>query len=88
MKTSIKKVTTNIIVKNTVITGIVITSGIAAGLAVGIVLGKMLSTKAYAFNSPIDTGLEMDYDALMQRYNEDQNVDSYKPHAVANIAWL
>ncbi len=88
MKTSIQKVTTNVIVKNTVITGIVITSGIAAGLAVGIVLGKMLSTKAYDFNSPIDTGLEMDYDALMQRYNEDQNVDSYKPHEVANIAWL
>ncbi|MBO4855972.1 MAG: hypothetical protein J5511_01180 [Bacilli bacterium] len=88
MKTSVQKVISAIVIKNVVITGIVITSGISAGLAVGIVLGKMLSTKAYTFDAPIDTGLETDYTALMERYNSDPNVENFKPNEVANISWL
>lgn len=88
MKKERQKLPKSVIVKNTVITGIVVVTGIAGGLAVGIILGKMLSTRAYQFDAPIDTALEMDYDALMQRYSDDQNVDSYKPHEVANISWL
>ena len=88
MKIKGQKIPTSVIVKNTVITGIVVTSGIAGGLAVGIILGKMLSTKAYTFDAPLDTGLEADYEALMQRYNENQDVSNFKPNEVANISWL
>ena len=88
MKTSVQKVINAVIIKNVVITGIVISSGISAGLAVGIILGKMLSTKAYTFDAPINTGLETDYVALMERYQNDPNPDNFKPNDIANISWL
>ena len=88
MKKERTKLPKSVIIKNTVITGIVVTTGIAGGLAVGILLGKLLSTNAYTFDTPLDTTLEMDYDALMQRYSNDQNMNSYKPHEIANISWL
>ena len=88
MKTNREKLPKSVIIKNTVITGIVISSGIAGGLAAGIILGKMLSTKAYTFDAPIDTGLETDYTALMERYNADPNAANFKPSEIANISWL
>ena len=88
MKNKREKLPKGVIIKNTVITGIVVTSGIAGGLAVGIILGKMLSTKAYTFDAPIDTGLETDYIALMERYNNEPNADNFKPSEIANISWL
>ena len=88
MKNNRGKLPKGVIIKNTVITGIVVTSGIAGGLAVGIVLGKMLSTKAYTFDAPIDTGLETDYTALMERYNSDPTASNFKPSEIANISWL
>ena len=88
MKNNREKLPKGVIIKNTVITGIVITSGIAGGLAAGIILGKMLSTKAYTFDAPIDTGLETDYAALMERYNADPNAANFKPSEIANISWL
>ncbi len=88
MKTKGQKIPKSVIVKNSVITGIVVTSGIACGLAVGIILGKMLSNKPYSFDAPIDTGLEADFDDLMQRYNENQDISNFKPNEVANISWL
>ena len=87
MKKNREKLPKSVIIKNTVITGIVICSGIAGGLAVGIVLGKMLSTKAYTFDAPIDTGLETDYAALMERY-ENPEITDFKPSEIANISWL
>ena len=88
MKTSVQSIVRATVIKNVVITGIVITSGIAGGLAVGIILGKMLSTKAYVFDAPIDTGLEADYEGLMQRYNENSDIANFKPNEVVNISWL
>ena len=88
MKKNREKLPKGVIIKNTVITGIVVTSGIAGGLAVGIVLGKMLSTKAYTFDAPIDTGLETDYAALMERYNANPEATDFKPSEIANISWL
>ncbi len=88
MKKNREKLPKSIIIKNTVITGIVVTSGIAGGLAAGIILGKMLSTKAYTFDAPIDTGLETDFSALMERYNAEPNAANFKPSEIANISWL
>lgn len=88
MKKNREKLPKSVIIKNTVITGIVVTSGIAGGLAAGIILGKMLSTKAYTFDAPIDTGLETDFSALMERYNAEPNAANFKPSEIANISWL
>ena len=88
MKKNGEKLPRGVIIKNVVITGIVVTSGMAGGLAVGIILGKMFSETPYEFDAPIDTGLEADYEALMTRYNGDQNISNFKPHEVANISWL
>ncbi len=88
MKKNREKLPKSIIIKNTVITGIVVTSGIAGGLAVGIILGKMLSSKPYTFDAPIDTGLETDFSALMERYNAEPNAANFKPSEIANISWL
>ncbi len=88
MKKNCEKLPKGVIIKNTVITGIVVTSGIAGGLAAGIILGKMLSTKAYTFDAPIDTGLETDFSALMERYNAEPNAANFKPSEIANISWL
>lgn len=88
MKKNREKMPKSVIIKNTVITGIVVTSGIAGGLAAGIILGKMLSTKAYTFDAPIDTGLETDFSALMERYNAEPNAANFKPSEIANISWL
>lgn len=72
-----------------VITSIVVTSAVAGGLAIGIILGKALSPKApVAPAGKIDTGLEDDYDALMKRYEENPSVDQYRPYELANISWL
>ena len=88
MKTSVQSIVRAVVIKNIVITGIVISSGIAGGLAVGIILGKMLSDQAYVFDTPIDTGLEADYEGLMQRYNDNSDVANFKPNEVVNISWL
>ncbi len=88
MKLSVQSIVLNTVIKNAVITGIVISSGIAGGLAVGIVLGKMLSNQAYTYDTAIDTGLEADYDALMERYEADSNVENFTPTEVVNISWL
>ena len=71
-----------------VITSIVSTTAIAGGLAVGILLGKLLSPKVAPDFGAIDTGLEDDYDALMTRFASDKNTDNYKPYEIANISWL
>lgn len=88
MKTTVQSIVLTTVIKNTVITGIVVASGIAGGLAVGIILGKMLSNKAYVFEGEINVGLEDDYDALMQRYEENPDANNFKPHEIANISWL
>ena len=76
-------------IKNIVITSIVVVVGISGGLAIGIVLGKVLSKgKGYSYEAPIDTGLEQDYDALMQRYAENPDKENYRPFEIANISWL
>lgn len=69
-----------------VITSIVVTTAIAAGLATGILFGKLFSTGDVVL-PPLEAGIEMDYDALMARYAEDNNPDSYLPHELANISW-
>ena len=57
MKKNGEKLPRGVIIKNVVITGIVVTSGMAGGLAVGIILGKMFSETPYEFDAPIDTDL-------------------------------
>ena len=69
-----------------VTTSIVVTVAIAAGLATGIIFGKLFSTGDVEL-PPIEEGVEMDYDALLARYAEDSNPESYKPHELANISW-
>lgn len=72
-----------------VITGIVTTVAISAGLAVGIIFGKVMSSKG---GNPediiVDPGLEDDYEALMNRYKEDSTKSNYRPYELANISWL
>lgn len=76
-------------VSTIVITSIVVTSAVAGGLALGIVLGKALSPKVpVAPTGKIDTGIEDDYAALMEKYENDKNVESYRPYELANISWL
>ncbi len=76
-------------IKNIVITSIVVVVGISGGLAIGIALGKLFSKgKAYNYEAPIDTGLEQDYDVLMQRYAENPDKDNFRPFEIANISWL
>ena len=36
---------------------------------------------------PIEEGVEMDYDALLERYAEDSDPEHYLPHELANISW-
>jgi len=72
-----------------VITSIVVTSAVAGGLAIGIILGKALSPKApIAPAGKIDTGLEDDYAALLKRHEENPSVDQFRPYELANISWL
>ena len=76
-------------IKNIVITSIVVVVGISGGLAIGIALGKLFSKgKAYNYEAPIETGLEQDYDVLMQRYAENPDKDNFRPFEIANISWL
>ena len=76
-------------IKNIVITSIVVVTAMAGGLAVGIVFGKLNSKdKPVDFEAPIDTGLEQDYDLLMQRYAENPSKENFRPFEIANIAWL
>ena len=72
-----------------VTTGIVSTVAIASGLAVGILVGKMMSAKgAPADEIYVDPALEDDYDALMKRYEEDPSISNFRDYELANISWL
>ena len=73
-------------VSTIVTTSIVVTTAIAAGLATGIIFGKLMSTGDVEL-PPIEEGVEMDYDALLERYAEDNDPNHYKPHELANISW-
>lgn len=76
-------------IKNIVITSIVVVSAISGGLAIGLLLGKAFSTgKAATFDNPIDTDIEDDYEALLARYDENQDINEYRPYELANISWL
>lgn len=81
MKTKIKASTI-------VTTSIVSTVAVAGGLAVGILLGKLLSPKVAPDFGELDTSIEDDYEALKTRFASDKNVENYKPYEIANISWL
>ena len=70
-------------------TGIVVTTAIAGGLAVGIVFGKLMSQHGENIEDiTIEPGLEDDYDALMKKYAEDKDIKNYRYYELVNISWL